>query len=97
MRPIDADALKEQAYESREWSHGGHPFVVEVDDIDDAPTIDPDDLRPKGEWVIKVPNGLQRCPECGSVRPFVSTEDDGVEYWSGSYCIVCGAKMGGGE
>lgn len=30
-----AENLKERKYQSTEWSHGEHPFVVEVDDIDD--------------------------------------------------------------
>ena len=30
-----AARLKEQAYLSKEWSHGEHPMVVECDDIDD--------------------------------------------------------------
>lgn len=30
-----AKRLKERKYQSSEWSHGGHPFVVEEDDIDD--------------------------------------------------------------
>ena len=30
-----AARLKERKYQSAEWSHGEHPFVVEVDDIDD--------------------------------------------------------------
>lgn len=29
-----AERLKERKYQSIEWSHGGHPFVVEEDDID---------------------------------------------------------------
>jgi hypothetical protein len=28
------ERLKEYKYLSREWSHGEHPYVVEVDDID---------------------------------------------------------------
>ena len=29
-----AERLKESKYQSSDWSHGEHPFVVEVDDID---------------------------------------------------------------
>lgn len=29
-----ATRLKEYKYRSSDWSHGGHPFVVEEDDID---------------------------------------------------------------
>ncbi len=30
-----AERLKARAYQSTEWSHGDHPMVVEVDDIDE--------------------------------------------------------------
>ena len=30
-----AERLKARKYQSSEWSHGGHPFVVEEDDIDE--------------------------------------------------------------
>ena len=30
-----AERLKEQKYQSSDWSHGEHPFVVEEDDIDE--------------------------------------------------------------
>ena len=96
MRLIDADALKAYAYESREWSHGGHPFVVEVDDIDDAPTIDPDDLRGKGEWTKtperSIKSYLRRCSKCGKDSYFCGGE--GCSY---NFCPNCGAKMGGGS
>ena len=29
-----AERLKESEYQSSDWSHGEHPYVVEVDDID---------------------------------------------------------------
>ncbi len=31
-----AEMLKERKYQSSEWSHGGHPYVIEIDDIDDV-------------------------------------------------------------
>ena len=42
MRLIDADALKENAYDSGTWKNveeGFHQRVVDVKEIDDAPTI----------------------------------------------------------
>jgi hypothetical protein len=30
-----AERLKEYKYQSSDWSHGEHPFVVEESDIDD--------------------------------------------------------------
>ena len=97
MRPIDADALKEQAYESREWSHGGHPFVVEVDDIDDAPTIDPDDLRPKGEWIEQEDFNLDTYYDCSVCGESFCLIDGSPTDNLFKFCPNCGAKMGGGE
>jgi hypothetical protein len=31
-----AERLKERKYQSSDWSHGEHPFVVEEDDIDEV-------------------------------------------------------------
>ena len=45
MRLIDADELIKQACRSTEWSQGEHPMVVEVDDIDDAPTVDAEPVK----------------------------------------------------
>lgn len=30
------EEIKEHQYQSSDWSHGEHPYVIEVDDIDDA-------------------------------------------------------------
>lgn len=40
MRPIDADALKEKAVHYSETEYHFDHDAVEMDDIDDAPTID---------------------------------------------------------
>ena len=42
MRLNDSDALKENQYDSGQWKdveHGYHQMVVDVEDIDEAPTI----------------------------------------------------------
>lgn len=49
MRLIDADALKEKAWDAD--TRCGYVQVVDVGDIDEAPTIDPASLRAKGEWI----------------------------------------------
>lgn len=45
MRPIDADELLKKKREMELC------FAVTVWDIEGAPTIDPESLRPTGEWV----------------------------------------------
>ena len=47
MRLIDADELKKQAYKSGDWDK---PLVVDVADIDDAPTVDQWHYPSKGEY-----------------------------------------------
>jgi len=46
-RLIDADELKKQAYKSGDWDK---PLVVDVSDIDDAPTVDLWHYPSKGEY-----------------------------------------------
>ena len=47
MRLIDADELKKHAYKSADWDK---PRVVDVEDIDDAPTVNPWHYPSKGEY-----------------------------------------------
>ena len=65
MRIIDADALP--------VSFDGHVVSIWKKDLDNAPTIDPEDLRPKGRWDIRVyntiPNYLwEATAECTNCR-----------------------------
>ena len=89
MRPIDADALKAYSYQSGDWSHGAHPMVVEVDDIDDAPTITLDDLRPKAVNLNAEWSSLFKCSACGWEDDDTTTGDTDTS----NYCPNCGAKM----
>lgn len=60
MRLIDADALKETAYDGRGWknaSEGFHQMVVDIEDIDDAPTIDAIPV----EWLEKMAAKKDSC------------------------------------
>lgn len=49
-RLIDADELKKQAYKSGDWDK---PLVVDVEAIDDAPTVDQWHYPSKGEYPPK--------------------------------------------
>ena len=88
MRAIDADALKEKAWDAD--TRCGYVQVVDVGDIDDAPTIDP--VR-KGGWVhgklIYSDISIATCTICGKRVPV------------GNFCKNCGsyndAKMEEGE
>lgn len=81
-RLIDADALH--------WRMGVNQddeqiFYVTGEDIDAAPTIDPESLRPHGEWVKDQFSYRYLCTNCKMTLP----------EWLGvfNYCPSCGAKM----
>lgn len=96
MRLIDADALKKLRHD---YIQGRIKFNgSEYDLIDKCPTIDPESLRPQGEWVEWYPPThmimtgeelLYRCSACDAKYADV----EGYRY-----CPYCGAKMkGAGE
>lgn len=84
VRPIDAYALKD--YYGR-WSDDQTEFLkCEIDRyIDAQPTINPDDLRPRGRWITHN-NGITECSECHTL---------GSPQWK--CCPVCTAMMDGKE
>ena len=95
MRLIDADELKD--LEELEYTYFKTPATVpfyEADKVweilDNAPTIDPESLRPKGRWIThtvghgKYANNYVECSECHTV---------GSPKWK--CCPVCEAKMEG--
>lgn len=62
-----------------------------MDELEEAPTINPEDLRPKGKWIERVGLGEWVCSECQHeiYLPFGETpEEVGT-----NYCPNCGAKM----
>ena len=59
--------------------------------FDEAPTSDPESLRPKGRWVYDEGNMEMACSEClcaAHVRC-----GDKYDYILSDYCPNCGAKM----
>lgn len=79
MRPIDADALKQDMYEQV-------LCIYDVDKIiDEAPTIEPPVVR--GEWIeINKHGGI--CGNCRTLTKFVAQKPT-------KYCSNCGADMRG--
>lgn len=87
MRLIDADFVYEL--------HGNYPTFARScadltdlrDILDDAPTIDPESLRPQGEWLVQdIGRTKFSCSHC-KARNYAGHEN---------YCPNCGAKMKGG-
>lgn len=88
MRLIDADALLE---EMRVSGKAAHMIVQE------APTIDPDSLRPTGKWKYSHTStasggylAVVVCTNCGHENYAIA-----AYIQSGNYCPYCGAKMEG--
>ena len=82
MRIVDADALP--------ISFDGHIVSVWKKDLDNAPTIDPEDLRPKGEWIrpTKINGRSFNIPHCSNCEEVPCGIDEHTRY-----CPNCGAKM----
>jgi hypothetical protein len=94
VRLIDANAL---------FPYGAVPFVendgfATADKlygiIKNAPTIDPESLRPKGRWekywceTDLIGHMYEVCPNCQSCEIL-----DTDKFWDSNYCPNCGAKM----
>lgn len=100
MRLIDADVLREEhckgcSPEIQE-SCKADPVCASMMWVVDAPTIDPESLRPTGEWIrLDAHKGMEdfKCSVCRS-EAYVPTYMGNPMY---AYCPNCGAKMKGGE
>ena len=95
VRLIDANALMEQfeieyhhADAMRNQHKKGWQGAIQL--LYDAPTIDPESLRPKGRW-RKYSSDEWICTNCGYDK-FCDTLDGDV---LPDFCEGCGAKMEG--
>ena len=93
MRPIDADAFHESVFQRycKNCNSQAHRmchacWVMDMmDELEEAPAINPEDLRPKGKWEQKRDHWnmfLNVCSNCGR-----------SEFLAPPYCAGCGAKM----
>ena len=88
MRIIDAtkvnwETCPVRGYAIKEW-------------LAEQPTINPESLRPKGEWIDKMVRDWH-CSECGESVP-KQVRFDGYCYDDKlNFCPNCGADMRGGE
>lgn len=93
MRPIDADAAVDRYYtewEKMDICDGAQDRDWLKQCIDEAPTIDPKDLRPRGRWVQKSQQAYwgagYACSCCGK-----RIGQKHAQMYK--YCPICGAKM----
>ena len=86
MRLIDADALDFcfPVTDNLEGMFKQIGIGMAQARVNDAPTIDPEELRPKGRWLLrsKGRTGWVECSNCNTV---------GHPYWK--CCPVCESKM----
>lgn len=102
-RLIDADELKKLLFDvldgiKRNPKMDGYELCVVAscvtlcDMIDDAPTIDPESLRPVGKWV-NASGGRTICKRCGNYPLY--------DHWDklklSRFCPKCGARMENGK
>lgn len=84
MRLIDADELFKKL-ENTPWNDNADRDIAE-DLLLDAPTIDPESMRPHGEWVDDCfYNDRPLCYRCSNCGLKLMYKPD--------YCPNCGAKM----
>lgn len=88
MRLIDANALANRMQFLIRIHH--RDVFDALDEIYNAPAIDPESLRPQGEWSVGYYNYegvyVRDCSYCGYAH-------DGLS----PYCPSCGAKMKGAD
>lgn len=82
---IDADAMKEELLWGNVYLSDNETNAL-VDLIDNQPTIDPENLRPKGHW--ESPSKLLNIVNCTACKTTFPGDFDEFRY-----CPCCGAKM----
>lgn len=112
MRPIDADgSFIIHANDNTGYSLAfGGGIISAADDFGhivaefdawDAPTIDPESLRERGEWVKREDDYcdliIWRCSLCHAEWCFEADCDIDTKDLNYNYCPNCGARMTGEE
>lgn len=98
VRLIDANALHKRIEMNLRASN---PVTIEeccykdaLNSVDEATTIDPENLRPTAKWIIvrRMADGAEcKCGNCGRKEVF-TTFDRHTDH---VYCCRCGCKMEG--
>lgn len=111
MRLGDLDALRDEMQEyvfpitTNNLMGAADAYYRTIHLIEDAPTIDPEELRPKGRWLSAYEYALkigvadaERLKEAAEDKWWKFCNDCGQPVKGfHNYCPNCGAKMIGGE
>ena len=96
VRLIDANALRKRIETNRLACNSGSfselCYMDAITSVNEAPTIDPESLRPTAKWIIvrRMADGAEcKCGNCGRKEVF-TTFDRHTEH---AYCCRCGCKM----
>lgn len=99
MRPIDAEPIEKFIEDGLnnpdKLKAFGHDAIEILTEIHFAHTIDPANLRPKGEWIYNTDDFTpkKRCTNCGYNKPLVAGE--AIKQEPDNFCPNCGADMRG--
>lgn len=97
MRLIDADELKQTFYNDKKYNDEkykgslliGFAFDKMINVIDNAPTINSEDLRPKCTWE-QIYEDEWECSNCGACWTCIDGDPTDNDM---HFCPVCGAEI----
>ncbi len=89
LRKLYSDWIPQLALPADERDKKAIEICIAV--LDEAPSIDPESLRPKGRWVRDC-EGDEYCENCSRYMPCREVTGDPSAH---NYCPNCGAKMEG--
>ena len=99
-RLIDADELLKKQRNMTIYDEGGWDMqvrAVSVEDIENAPVINTEYLRPRGRWVyhecVSSYDGIISGYSCSECNAFVNEEVFDADEFHKDFCGNCGAKM----
>lgn len=78
---------KEKPYNHGNSMRGGIRIALRC--MEQCPTINSEDLRPKGKWVYDIENDTWYCSKCGEENCYAYSKE--LKRFTDNYCPVCGS------
>ena len=93
VQDIGIEVHKDELIKALQYDRGQYEkgYADGQKDAKEAQNIDPESLRPQGEWISRLPRhwkGKDECSRCGY------HEKDHRDLSHHNYCPNCGARMG---